>query len=119
MTPADHDFTAHVNTAFSQVVVILAPDDIPVDLTGTSPRMEVRAKCEEPPVLVFQQSDGTVTDFDAPNGQFRLAMPSSSITDDKAGSYLYDLLLIKTDSNERPLQGVFNILNTVTEEPSP
>jgi len=119
MDPASHDFTAYVNTVFDRVVVILDPNDIPADITGSSPRMEVRAKCADLPILTFDEASGTVTDVDLVNGQFRLNMPSGNITEDMIGSHYYDLALFETDANERVLIGSFEIKRTFTEEASP
>jgi len=119
MTPAEHNFTAYADTLFDTFIAILDPNGVAVDLTGSTPRMEVREKCGETPVLTFDEASGTILDVNLPNGQFRLSMPSNLITDEIVGTYQYDLALLQTGATERPLRGQFTIQNTETRAATP
>lgn len=95
-------------------------DGTPVNLTGYTPYMDVRADVTDAsPIVTFSPVDGTLTVSDAVNGVLAFNVPESQLrglsSSNEPQSWVYDIRLITTAGySVQPVQGMFLLNPTVT-----
>lgn len=77
----------------------------PVNLTGKTLRMAVRASASGPDLLVATTLDGTLTVTDGPAGKFSMAVPYADTAGVPAGNHYWDLLDILSPTSRTRLAG--------------
>lgn len=88
----------------------------PADLTGVTPRMQVRASADDTEVLMeFTVANGRIVIVDAMQGQIELIIERAHTAAIGWTTGVYDLLLIDADDEgKRILEGTVNVSQGVT-----
>jgi hypothetical protein len=104
------------NAAFDRTFTWLA-GGVPVDLTGATFRLQVRAKRDPTSPLVFGCStvDPSLTVVDAAGGKFRIHVQPYDTSTILPGTYWYDLLVITNATTTRLLEGQLIASPSVTD----
>lgn len=92
---------------------VLDASDDPEDLTGYTAQMQVRRAASSSSDLVLDCT-ANLSIPDPTDGQIVLDL-SAADTDLQPGRYWYDLVLVASGEPEQLLEGIFDIVDTVTE----
>lgn len=112
--PAKYRFETRQGSTFRRVFT-WEVDEEPVDLTGWTARMEVRAKAESPSV-VLEVTPYVNPGPDETAGEIEFNLPADVLADVPAGRYVYDLELVDGPFVVALLAGPFIVRPEVTRE---
>lgn len=90
-------------------------DDVPVDLTGASAQMQVRAKLTSPVIVELSTTNGRIT-LGGPAGTILLKLTPAQTKAIPPGNYIYDLLINHGTEVERLVEGKFHVVAGVTHD---
>lgn len=115
MTPAKFNFTAYQAATFSQSLEWKSAD-VPVNLTGYTFKMHVKAKiADAAPLAQLTTENGGVVVVDAALGKFKLYATDETTADWLFASGVYDLLAIPASGEAvRILEGKITVVPGVT-----
>jgi len=117
MTAGIWNPTCEQGATFSHVITYSDELGAAIDLTGWTPRMDVRASKSKTATLILSltAANGRITVSDAAAGQITIAVPSSVTTALTPGLYYYDIELEDVGGTIiRLLQGTFTVDAEVT-----
>jgi hypothetical protein len=114
MNPGRYNLTVYKGTTF-QLKPVWKIGGVPVDLTGYTADMQVRAATDTSIIVELSTTNGRIT-IDPAYGRVNLYISATDTAALTAGNYQYDLNLTNTvDSTVyKILQGAFTIAASVT-----
>ena len=119
MQPAKYDLNAKAGTTFRKVFTYEDPNGDPMDFSGYSARMQLRAAYEDPAVVLELTTENGRIEFGPDAGQLSLYIADGDTTplapDYIKVNYVYDLELVApNDDVLSPLYGKFIVKPEVT-----
>ena len=84
----EYDIEVYNNDTYNGMLIEIIINGAPLDLTGSSIRMQVRKIRDNTPVITISDGNG-ITITDAPAGKFRIDEQVFSV--DKPDTFLYDI----------------------------
>lgn len=115
--PAKHKLLIIQGATFRDRLVWMNPDKTPIDLTGCTARMQVRAEIESPTVLLeLTTANGGIT-VDGPAGQLTLYLTPAATAAIAWQSGVWDLELEHPNGDvTRLVQGTVSVKPEVTRD---
>lgn len=109
MTAASLDLTVEKYATFKLALQIKdgsGETATPADITGYTPRMQIRASATEPEIyLELNTTNGRIVVTDAATGLLAITLPASETASIGWTAAVYDLLLIGPSETRRIIQG--------------
>ena len=114
MNPGRYNLTVYKGTTF-QLKPVWKIGGVPVDLTGYTADMQVRAATDTAIIVELSTTNGRIT-IDAAYGRINLYISATDTAALTAGAYQYDLNLTNSVDGTvyKILQGAFTIAASVT-----
>lgn len=114
MEPAKYTFTCKKGTTFQRQLRFKDVNELTMDLTGYSARMQVRETAESEDIIIDLSDDGSI-EVDEEHGIISLEIPAAITTELPVGSWKYDIELETADGIVYcPLYGTFKVTGEVT-----
>lgn len=116
MAAGKTDLTIEQGATWSQVIYYQDAANAPISLVNCTIRMMARTSFSaNTTVLSLSSSTGGITVTNAANGTFALQQTAAQTSNLTAGTYVYDLELVKADNTvDRLLQGSLIVVPEVT-----
>lgn len=115
MAAARQNLTVEQGAYWSQELLWKDADDIPVDISGYSARMQLRTSFRSS-TAVIELTDGDGITLGDDEGTILLEMTAEQTEGIRAGRYLYDLEMVPPDGKVvRLMQGKIKIAAEVTK----
>jgi hypothetical protein len=116
MAAGKTDLTIEQGATWSQVIYYQTAANVPISLANCTLRMMARsAYSANSTVLSLSSATGGISITNAANGTFALQQTALQTSNLTAGTYVYDLELVKADSTvDRLLQGSLIVVPEVT-----
>jgi hypothetical protein len=89
-------------------------DDVPVNLTGYTARMQVRETHSSTTIVVELTTENTLITLGGSLGTINLTIPATTTEDILAKDYVYDLELVSGGNVYRIIEGKFIVTPEVT-----
>jgi len=113
MTPGRYNFTCPQGSTF-QSTITYKIDDVPVDLSGYSSRLQVRETHETTDYIVSLTSNDGLT-MGGSAGTIDILISAEDTTNFITGDHVYDLEIISPSNTvNRLIEGRFNVTPEVT-----
>ena len=114
MNPGRYNITVYKGTTF-QLSPVWKVDNLPVNLTGYSAKMQVRQFTDSSVAVELSTDNGKIV-INAGLGQINMTLTAAQTTALTANSYQYDLNLTSPDGYVyKILQGAFVVNESVTQ----
>jgi hypothetical protein len=111
---ATHNFVCEQGATFSRQITWLDSNGAPLDLTGYTARMQVRATVDASSALFNLTSGAGDITLGGAAGTITIAISATATAAVAAGCYVYDLELVDGATVYRLLQGEFEVDAEVT-----
>jgi len=117
MNPGTYNLNVQQNADMLEELQKLESDGItPIDITGSTFKMEVRSCADNSLILTAQTSDSTMIITDAVNGKVRFNVPSSTLLAINPDVYAQDLVETTVGGVDFVwFRGEFNLIDAITE----
>lgn len=115
MAAGSYDILCEQGATFSLVLTWRNPDGTPIDITGYSAKMQVRAsKADATAILTLDTTTGGIT-LGGDMGTVTLTASATATNSLTSGAYVYDLELTSATNNvTRLIEGAFTVSGQVT-----
>lgn len=116
MTPGKLALTMYQGATFKRVIRLADSTPEPIDLTGATVRMHVRATISDTATLIeLTEANGRATVTDAENGEVTLLISATDTAALSFGKAVYDLEIEYSDGTvDRVLAGTVTLSKEVT-----
>lgn len=109
-----YDITCEQGATFNLVLTWRNPDQSPIDITGYTGKMQVRASKADPDAVLTLQTGSGIT-LGGVNGTITLSASATATDALSAGTYVYDLELTSSNGTvTRLIEGAFTVSGQVT-----
>lgn len=114
MQPGRYNFQAQQGATFARGIVY-KQNDVVVNLTGYSARMQVRASVSDSSTLISLSSPSSGITIDGPNGEITVTISAATMASVPAGTWVYDLEIESGGGVvTRLIEGKFSVSAEVT-----
>lgn len=113
MVPGKYNMVCPQGATFTKQLTYTI-DDVPVNLTGYTARMQVRDTHSSTAIVVELTTENTRISLGGSLGTIMLTIPASVTTDIAAKEYVYDLELVSGTNVYRIVEGKFLVTPEVT-----
>jgi hypothetical protein len=113
MVPGKYNMLCPQGATFTKQLTY-SIDDVPVNLTGYTARMQVRETHASAIVIVELTTENSLISLGGSLGTINLTIPATTTEDFLAKDYVYDLELVSGGNVYRIIEGKFTVTPEVT-----
>ena len=113
MNPGKYNMVCPQGSTFTKQLTYTI-DDVPVNLTGYTARMQVREKHTSASVITSITTENGGISINSVNGKINLYLSSTATAAIVAKEYVYDLELVSSNNVYRLIEGKFIVTPEVT-----